>query len=373
MKQMGRSWSLFPALLVLSELGMIATASQLGCNSGSPSGKELTVLSLIAGEVGMYGNVDGTGPAARFQQPWGVAADKAGNLYVSDSNNNTVRKVALASGLVSTVAGGPMGFSGSTDGVGTDARFNGPWGMAIDSAGNLYVADQYNHTIRKVVLASGAVSTLAGTPRMIGSTDGTGSAARFYEPQGVALDGAGNLYVADSRNRTIRKVVLASGAVTTLAGTVGISGNADGAGSSARFGLPTGLAVDGAGNLYVADLNLHKIRKVELASAVVSTLAGGGTYGGADGVGASAKFSSPEGIASDGAGNLYVADTGNHAVRKVELAGANVTTIVGTMGLASIMLGQLPGGLNDPTSLAVLPSGAVVIVDSASHVVLEAR
>ena len=186
--------------------------------------------------------------------------------------------VAQPSGVVSTLAGSTQG---NTDGTGTSAQFDYPTGVAVDGAGNVYVADYDNHRIRKIT-ASGVVSTLAGSTQ--GNTDGTGTSAKFAYPRGVAVDGAGNVYVADQYNDRIRKIT-ASGVVSTLAGSS--SGYADGTGTSAKFYNPTGVAVDGAGNVYVADYYNHRIRKIT-ASGVVSTLAGS-TYGYTDGTGTSAK------------------------------------------------------------------------------------
>ena len=241
-----------------------------------------------------------------------MAVDSAGNVYVADSSNYTIRKVTPG-GVVTTLAGLARS-SGSADGTGSAARFNYPYGVAVDSAGNVYVADTLNHTIRKVT-PGGVVTTLAGLARSSGSADGTGSAARFYFPSSVAVDSAGNVYVADMANNTIRKVTPA-GVVTTLAGWAGSGGSADGTGSAARFYNPYGVAVDSAGNVYVADTKNYTIRKVT-PGGVVTTLAGQAGYGGsADGTGSDARFYCPWGVAVDSAGNVYVADTNNHTIRQ---------------------------------------------------------
>ena len=277
----------------------------------------LGVVSTLAGLAGSAGSADGTGSAARFNGPYGVAVDGAGNVYDADSGSHTIRKITAA-GVVTTLAGLAANV-GSVDGTGSAARFRYPSGVAVDATGNVFVADHFNFTIREVTPA-GVVTTLAGLAGVGGSTDGTGSAARFNGAYGVAADGAGNVYVADSGSHTIRKITPA-GVVTTLAGLATISGSADGTGSAARFLNPNGIAADVAGNVYVADTFNHTIRKVTPAG-VVTTLAGlAGSPGSVDGTGSAARFFDPNGIAVDGAGNLYVADTGNKSIRKITPAG----------------------------------------------------
>ena len=214
-------------------------------------------------------------------------------------------------GAVSTLAG--TGVAGSADGAGNVATFNSPSGVATDSAGNVYVADMDNHKIRKITPA-GAVSTLAGTG-VGGSADGAGNAATFNFPSSVATDSAGNVYVVDLGNNRIRKITPA-GVVSALAGT-GVFGFADGAGNVATFNVPTGLATDSAGNVYVADKGNELIRKITPAG-LVSTLAGTGAIGFAEGAGNVATFSTPVGVATDSAGNVYVADFNNHTIREIQ-------------------------------------------------------
>jgi sugar lactone lactonase YvrE len=270
------------------------------------------VVTTLAGLAGSPGGADGTGGAARFNAPNGVAVDGAGNLYVADKGNDTIRTVT-PSGVVTTLAG-LAGNPGSADGMGSAAQFNNPTGVALDSAGNVYVADYHNDTIRKITPA-GVVTTLAGLAGNPGSADGTGSQARFYNPGGVAVDATGNVYVADQFNQTIRKITPA-GVVTTLAGQVETAGSADGTGSAARFYFPTAVAVDSAGNVYVGDQSNDTIRRVT-PGGVVTTLAGlGGNPGSADGIGSQARFAMPSGVALDSAGYLYVADNGNDRISK---------------------------------------------------------
>ena len=270
------------------------------------------------------------GSAASFSNPCGVAVDGNGNVYVADTGNNTIRKIT-SSGVVTTLAGS-AGISGSADGTGSAASFYNPWGVAVDGSGNVYVADAYNHTIRKIT-SSGVVTTLAGRAGTAGSSDGTGSAASFHYPLSMAVDGSGNVYVADTYNHTIRKIT-SSGVVTLLAGRAGAVGSSDGSGSAASFYYPNDVAVDGSGNIYVADTNNNTIRKIT-SSGVVTTLAGGaGSSGSFDGTGSAARLKFPAGVAVDRSGNVYVADTNNATIRKI-MSGGVVTTLAGvplTMG-----------------------------------------
>jgi sugar lactone lactonase YvrE len=295
------------------------------------------VVTTVAGLAASHGSADGTRSTARFDYPYGVAVDSAGNAYVADTINNTIRKVTPA-GVVTTLAGF-AGSSGSADGTGSAARFYNPYSVAVDSAGNVYVADTRNFTIRKVT-PSGVVTTLAGVAGYGGSADGWGGVARFYCPWGVAVDSAGNVYVADSNNHTIRRITPGR-VVSTLAGLAGSYGSADGTGSDARFKNPYGVAVDNAGNVYVADSGNSTIRKVT-PDGVVTTLAGlAGSYGSADGTGSAARFKYPDGVAVDSADNVYVADTYNCTIRKVTPGGV-VTTLAGVAG--STVSGPAVGG-----------------------------
>lgn len=276
-------------------------------------------VSTLAGNAGQAGSEDGAGGAARFQTPRGVAVDTVGNVYVADTANHTIRKIT-STGMVTTLAG-TAGQIGSADGKSSAARFNNPYSVAVDKGGNLYVADFGNCTIRKLT-AAGVVTTLAGSAGQFGSTDGIGSAARFYNPSSVAVDGAGNVYVADSENDTIRKITPA-GVVTTLAGSPGLPGYRDDIGRAARLGFPRAVAVDKEGNLYVASSSGYSMIRKITPGGMVTTLAGRATevgvgegIGSADGTGGTARFNNPEGVALDNAGNVYVADSGNRRITK---------------------------------------------------------
>jgi sugar lactone lactonase YvrE len=374
------------------------------CNHTVRSVDSAGKVSAFAGTPGTAGTADGAGAAAEFWLPAGTALDATGNVYVADYGNALIRKITPA-GVVSTYAGMTPHF-GSSDGAGAAASFRYPYGIAADGAGNLYVTDG-NHTIRKITPA-GVVSTLAGQAGAFGSADGTGSTARFFMPKGIAADGNGNLYVADSGNYTVRKVT-AAGAVSTLAGSAGVKGFQDGTGSGALFTALIGIAVDATNNVWVSDG--ARVRKITPAG-VVSTLpastplaiggitadaggmlylttyrgvysmtqagalaliAGGGAFGAADGTGAAASFNFPAAIVKGGDGNLYVADQQNSTIRKVTLAGV-VTTPVGTavmpMGIAP---GGLPAHLGSPRGLVLISSGpsvSLAIADEWESVIL---
>lgn len=249
--------------------GSSSTASPSASAASPSEASQVAGLSLLAGGIGGPGNTDGAGSNARFYASEGMAIDDVGNIYVADSGNNTIRKITPA-GVVTTIAG-KAGESGWTDGAGTDARFYHPGGIAIDSAGNLYVADTSNGTIRKITPA-GVVTTLAGQHRwdLSISKDGTGPDASFALLGGLAIDKANNIYVTD--NTTIRKITPA-GVVTTYAGKYYEPGLVDGPVATARFKSPSGLTLDPMGNLYVTDVGNANVRKIT-SDGIVTTFAG---------------------------------------------------------------------------------------------------
>ncbi len=314
---------------------------------------------------GSSGGTSGSGSASFFLYPASVAEDSAGNLYVADASNDVIRKITSA-GAVSTLAGS-SGVAGMQDGTGSAALFNQPNGVAVDGSGNVYVADTGNAVIRKVA-PDGTVSTLAGASGNRGNVDGTGTAAQFNYPLGVAADGAGNVYVADAYTDTIRKVTTA-GVVTTLAGRAAMAGDTDGTGTAAQFNYPSGLAVNSAGTVLVADTYNDTIRQIT-STGVVTTLAGSaGVPGSNDGTGMYGLFNQPVGVALDGAGNLYVADTGNGMIRKVTPAGV-VTTVAGMAGVTGLNDGAGASALfNQPRGLVVDSTGALFVADTGNAVI----
>jgi subtilisin family serine protease/sugar lactone lactonase YvrE len=315
------------------------------------------VVTTLAGSY-IRGSADGTGSAASFNSLYGVAVDRSGYVYVADTSNNDIRKVSPA-GVVTTLAG--IGYNGSADGLCAGPSFHSPTGVAVDALNSVYVADASNNKIRKVESA-GMVTTLAGSGTF-GSTDGTGSAASFCNPNGVAVDASGNVYVADTWNNKVRTISPA-GVITTIAGT-GFQGSTDGAGTAAGFYYPMGVAVDGSGNVYVADTGNSKIREISPVG-IVTTFAGSGNYGSTDGAGTAASFMSPRGVALDGAGNVYVADTGNNEIRKVSPAGV-VTTLAGSSSNGSTDGTGKAASFWNPSGVAVDVLGNVYVADRGNN------
>ena len=298
-------------------------------------------VSLFAGATGVFAFQDGTGSAARFWYPCALAVDPAGNVYVAD--DQLIRKISPA-GVVSTFAG-TFSVGGSTDGPRASALFQNPAGLALGPDGTLYVADTENHTIRKIA-PDGTVSTIAGLAGSSGSADGTGSAARFQYPTGLALSPTGNLYVADTANHTIRQITPA-GVVTTFAGSPGVVGSTDGVGSAAQFLDVDHLVIDAAGNIFVSDRQNATVRRIT-PGKVVTTIGGlAGIQGSSDGLGAAARYYRTSGLALEASGALYVADEYWTTIRRAFPAPtitaqpiSQAATVGGTISLSAGAVGD---------------------------------
>jgi hypothetical protein len=324
-------------------------------------------VSTVAGLAFTPGLEDGTGTDARFHNPTHLAIDGADNLYVADTGNNCIRKVTPA-GVVTTLAGSPTGASGSVDGVGLAARFNRPCGIVSDAAGNLYVSDTGNHTIRQISAADASVTTFAGQAGQVGSADGVGSAARFNNPLGLALDHGGNVYVAAYFNDTVRRIV-PDGTVTTVAGLAGQPGAADGTGSAARFNIPIGVVVNGSGLVYVSEWSNHTIRAVTAAGDVTTFAGHAPETGTTDGAGDLARFTVPAGLAVDSSGNTFVVDSMNCTIRKITPARL-VSTFAGTPGSCGAADGTGSAAQFDLSlGLAIDASDNLYVADGFNHTI----
>lgn len=324
------------------------------------------MVTTFAGAPGVSSNLNGSLSVARFNSPRGLAFDSSNNLYVADSANNQIRKIT-PDGSVSLFAGSASGASGTNNGTGTGARFNFPTAVAIGPDGNIYVADEGNNAIREMT-PKAVVTTLAGLPGSSGSTDGTNGTARFFNPFSLVVDGSTNVYVADTLNDSIR-LVTPDGVVTTLAGTAGTVGSTDATGQAARFHFPIGIAIDQNTNLFVSDFGNDTVREVN-AALVVSTIAGApGGSGTNDGVGSSAQFDFPVGLALDASGNLYVADYDNQTIRQITPAAA-VTTLAGLAGASGTNDGVGNSArFSNPAAVAVDQNGNVIVGDTLNNAI----
>jgi sugar lactone lactonase YvrE len=341
------------AVLFLFFLAVIVSCDD---NEDARSPDEFSLVSTLAGSE-TPGLVDGIGSLAKFNYPCGMVVDTEGNVFVADHANHSIRKITPR-GVVTTYAG--TGKPGEANGHRLSATFNNPYGLALDAEGNLYVGDVANHRIRKIAV-DGTVTTLAGKKR--GFSDNKGLQAKFNHPYGITVDSRNNVYVADSYNHRIRKIA-PDGWVTTVAGN-GNDGYVDGSGTAAEFYVPIGIEIDAEGNIYVGDEGNSSIRRIT-PGGHVTTLAGNGKFSFADGVGREATFNAPGAIALDKKGNLYVADYLNNCIRRLT-PGGEVRKIAGNLkkgfadGLPSIAQFYYPFGI------AVDPSGVIYVGDHFNH------
>ncbi len=335
-----------PFLLLFPSISALSQSYEAGLEGGFPGLRSVT---------------DGSMATARFHTPAGVCANGAGQVFVVDSSSNALRLLTIGVDVISFAG---TSTPGRSDGIGAAASFFAPEGVAIDAAGTAYVADTKNHTIRKIA-PNAEVTTFAGKGGIAGSTNGNGTAAEFASPTALAVTASGVVYVCDTGNHLIRKI-LPDGTVTTLAGTAGVSGNVNGNGTAAKFNAPRGIAVSDSGVIYVADSGNHTIRKITPAG-LVSTFAGqAGKSGHKNDSGLKAQFASPSGLLMDAGANLIVSDTANHVIRRITPAGV-VSTIAGTPGVPGARNGVGPAALfSSPRGISLGLAGVMYVADSGN-------
>jgi sugar lactone lactonase YvrE len=366
-----------------SHFGLILTfilvVALSGCGGGNGGGGNPPHITTIAGTGTSGYNEDNiSATSAQLNAPYGVAVDSEGNIYIADTDNHRIRKVD-SSGVITTIAGSEGAGSSGDGGSATSAKLGNPHGVAVDSDGNIYIADSGNQRIRKVD-SFGVITNFAGTGSAGHNGDGSPATSRQLNfPHGVAVDSGGNIYIADRDNHLIRKVYSSGGimTITTIAGTPKTDGfGGDGGPStSAQLNFPYGVAVDSVGNIYIADSANHRIRKVDSSGGImtITTIAGTGTagYSGDRGPATSAQLYFPTGVAVDSVGNIYIADYGNHRIRKVYSSGGimTITTIAGT-GEADYSGDGGPSTsakLNCPSGVTVDSGGNIYIADYGNH------
>ncbi len=348
----------------------------VGCGGGSSTSSASSLsagsITTVAGNGGVaYGGDNGPATSAELNSPMGVAVDASGNLYIADKGNNRVRKVS--NGTITTVAGdGNYGFGGD-GGAATSAELTFPWSVAVDGAGNLYIADEGNQCVREVAAATGVITTVAGTRTAGYNGDGgLATTAQLHLPRGVAVDGAGNLYIADTLNNRIRMVSAATGIITTVAGngTAGYGGD-NGPAVNAALDGPEAIAIDKSGNLYIADTLNNRVRLVAAATGNITTIAGDGVanYAGDSGLATAAELKAPAGVAVNASGNIYIADTGNQRVRMIAAATGIITTTagIGTAGFSGDNAAATSAEVSSPAALALDASGNLYIADTGNN------
>jgi streptogramin lyase len=363
----------FPRILLLCGLWSASMAHVTG---------QSYTFTTIAGVAGLSGTNDGTSSDARFYGPAGLALDGAGNIYVADLDNHTIRKLAPAgtNWIVTTLAG-LAGTLGSADGTNDEARFNHPSALAVDTATNVFVTDNYNQTVRMLtpIGTNWVVSTVAGLAGVKGFADGTNSDAQFNAPRAIAVDNSDGLYVTDEFNYTVRgvKPVGTNWVTSTLAGSAGYidGGFVDGTNGDAEFNLPFGITRHSAGNLYVADFGNNAIRRIAPLGPdwVTTTVAGfSGNRGANDGPASTAMFNGPNGITADASETLYVADQFNHTIRKV--APTNSSWVVSTVAGLALQAGSADGTgasarFKGPSGIVVDKAGNLFVADSFNNTI----
>ena len=336
-----------------------------------------TIVTAVGNGIAGYQGDNGPATAAELNQPIGMTFDSAGDLFITDYVNNVVREVVKATGDIITVAGNGIAGDSGDGGPATAAELNGPDGIVVDAAGDLFISENYNNDVREVVKATGDIITVAGNGTAGYSGDGgPATAAELHFPHGLAIDAAGNLFIADSYNYRIREVVKATGDIITVAGahTYGYSGDG-GPATNAELDYPFDVALDPAGDLFIADTANNRIREVVKSTGDIYTVAGDGTagYTGDNGPATSAELHLPYDVAVDAAGDLFIVDSGNGAVREVVAATGDIITVAGngTVGYSGDNGPATAAQMNNPCRIAIDSAGDLFISDSYNNVVRE--
>ena len=340
--------------------------------------KELQIIgyniSTIAGTgTSWYSGDGGAATSAQLELPYDVDLDSSGNVYIASSGDHRIRMIDASTGIISTIAGtGTKGYSGD-NGAATLAQLNLPYGVVLDSSRNVYIADTSNSRIRKIDMSTGIISTIAGTGIYGYSGDGgPATSAKLGGPYGVALNSSGNVYIGDTGNNRIRMIDASTGIITTIAGTgsSGYSGDG-GAATSAELSTPSGVALNSSGNVYIASLFGCRFRMIDASTGIISTIAGTGTAGfsGDGGPATNASFKYPSGVVLDSNSNVYIADADNHRVRKIDASTGIISTIAGTgtSGYSGDGGAATSAKLKNPSGVALDSSGNVYIADKSNY------
>jgi len=363
----------FPYAVALDTSGNIYIAERSGARI-----REITVsngnISTVAGNgTSGYSGDGAAATSAELYYPDGLYVDTSGNIFIADSQNSRIREVSASTHNISTVAGNGSGAYAGDGGAATAASINIPYGVSVDTSGNIYIADKNNNVVRKVTASTGYISTLAGTGSVYYGGDGDlATNAMFYNDYGVWVDGSGDIYIADSSNDRIREVNASTGDISTVAGTGSVGSSGDtGPATSAKVNTPYGVAVDGSGNIFIADSNNYRIREVNASTGNISTVAGTGTsgYSGDGGPATSAKIGQVKGIAVDSAGNVYFPDSTYCVVRELNVSTGNISTVAGngTCGFAGDGAAATSAELYYPYAVAVDGAGNIYIADRSNQ------
>jgi sugar lactone lactonase YvrE len=365
-----RSYTAAKGITTTVAIDQLQLSNHLSIQSSSIAG----IITTVAGTgTSGYSGDGGQATSANLNTPNDIALDSSGNIYIADVSNSVIRKVTVSTGYISTVAGtGTSGYSGD-GGQATSATMKFPYGVALDSSGNIYVADNTGNCIRKVTVSTGIITTVAGTGSAGYNGDGgQATLATLNQVQGVFVDASGNIYIPDYASQRIRKVTVSTGIITTVAGTgsQGYSGDG-GQATSAMINYPQGVFVDTSGNIYIPDNLNFRIRKVTISTGYISTVAGTGTqgYSGDGGQATSATLNYPYSVVLDASGNIYIADKANYRIRVVTVSTGIITTLAGTgsSGYSGAGGQATSATFNEPKGITIDASANIYVADNNNN------